>query len=850
MQFPQSVLSLCLACLIVLCSLKSVSLNPIDCTRHCVCMQLSMTCVGLNLTSVPDNVSAEINVLNLTANNIESITDADFWALEELENVDVSYNALANISLGAFDRNRKLRVLSLTHNVLDVEAVLAAGRSPVQKLLLTANRIRDLDQFFESSSLSFLDLSENSVHSVPAKFLKNLPNLEHLSLAGNRIERFVLDKSFGENRLKHLNLSRNSITQFSVSTLFGRLEVLDLSWNFISAIDPEWFASFPNLTVFVFTGNRIDSIPDFAFRHSWHLQAITLNSLHNLTAISKNTFYRLEFLERLQLSENSRLTAVDVDALSSLQQLKHLDLSRNNLSSFHLNLLINLMKLEFVDLTGNAWTCDCLTLNQFLVLQDTLAETGCILKLDPICGVLLSPQSRLALNLTSALDCRVPKILSTTKTVSHAIGSSARLDCVAVSHPMPQVIWTTNRNVTVKNSTLGRDMSLMEDIVKQAPGVYVKEMEDESRMFVLPNGSLYVTYVTRKDGGVYTCFSVNEYGNATMLVEFQLNYEVMSYVVITSIVLGFLTAVGFFLIAVIVGIARYLTLVCSRKEQKKRKSIREVLDTIHDYKAAQFDRFSAYRTAKMDQLSAFKSAKIDQLSAFRHSRVGRLRTYKQATVTSVLHYLERMREHYTNQTARIKDNCAQQMDKLRDTYGVQRGKFKDYRSHQVERMRENYNAQVLKVREYGVQQMSRLREQYKSQQQNVLKLLELLDVGNCVTVIEAECMHTESVIFDASIAFDFEAHPIHVPRDTDSSLSDESHYLTASESSSNSNENIPLSCSADIEPRVERAGGSGRNSPSELIYRGVISHGDIALSSMGDSSGGTGVAELERETEC
>lgn len=847
MQFPQSVLSLCLACLIVLCSLKSVSLNPTDCTRHCVCTQLSMTCVGLSLTSVPDNVSVEISVLNLTANNIQSIADTDFWALEELENVDVSYNALANISLGAFDKNRKLRVLSLTHNVLDIESVLAAGRSPVQTLLLTANRIRDLDQFFESSSLSFLDLSENSIHSVPAKFLKNLPNLEHLSLAGNRIEKFVLNRSLGESRLKHLNLSRNSITQFSISTLFGRLEALDLSWNLISAINPEWFASFPNLAVFVFTGNRIDSIPDFAFRHSRHLQAITLNFLQNLTAISKNTFYGLEFLERLELSANSRLTAVDIDALSGLQQLKYLGLSCNNLSSFHLNLLINLTELEFVDLAGNAWTCDCLMLNQFLVLQDVLSETGCILKLGPICGVLLSPQSRLALNLTSALDCRAPKILSTTKTVSHGIGSSARLDCVAVSNPMPQVIWTTNRNATVKNSTLGRDMSLTEDILKQ--GVYVKEMEDESRMFVLPNGSLYVTYVTRKDGGVYTCFSVNEYGNATMLVEFQLNYEVMSFVVITSIAFGFLTAVGFFLIAVIVGIVRYLTFVCSRKEQKKRKSIREVLDTIHDYKAAQFDRFSAYRTAKLDQLSAFKSAKIDQLSAFKHSRVGRLRTYKQATVTSVLHYLERMREHYTNQTARIKDNCAQQMDKLRETYGVQRGKFKDYRSHQVERMRENYNAQVLKVREYSVQQMLRLREQYKSQQQNVLKLLELLDVGNCVTVIEAECMHTESVIFDASIAFDFEAHPIHVPRDTDSSLSDESHYLTASESSSNSNENIPLSCSADVESRVVRACESGRNSPGELIYRGV-SQGDIALSSMGVSSGGIGVAESERETEC
>lgn len=61
--------------------------------------------------------------------------------------------------------------------------------------------------------------------------------------------------------------------------------------------------------------------------------------------------------------------------------------------------------------------------------------------------------------------------------------------------------------------------------------------------------------------------------------------------------------------------------------------------------------------------------------------------------------------------------------------------------------------------------MLRLREQYKLQQQHLLKLLELLDIGNCVNVIEAECIRTESTIFDADITFDVEAQAIHVPQD-------------------------------------------------------------------------------------
>ena len=47
--------------------------------------------------------------------------------------------------------------------------------------------------------------------------------------------------------------------------------------------------------------------------------------------------------------------------------------------------------------------------------------------------------------------------------------------------------------------------------------------------------------------------------------------------------------------------------------------------------------------------------------------------------------------------------------------------------------------------------MSKLRDQYKIQQQNLMKLLELLEVGNCLHVIEAECSRTESMIFDSEI---------------------------------------------------------------------------------------------------
>ena len=91
-------------------------------------------------------------------------------------------------------------------------------------------------------------------------------------------------------------------------------------------------------------------------------------------------------------------------------------------------------------------------------------------------------------------------------------------------------------------------------------------------------------------------------------------------------------------------------------------------------------------------------------------------------------------------------------------------------------------------------QMARLREQYKLQQQHLLKLLELLEIGNCVTVIEAECTRTESTIFDADIVFDLEAQPIHLHRENDLNLSfDETNEDLSPGSSSSSLNDDPIS---------------------------------------------------------
>jgi len=68
---------------------------------------------------------------------------------------------------------------------------------------------------------------------------------------------------------------------------------------------------------------------------------------------------------------------------------------------------------------------------------------------------------------------------------------------------------------------------------------------------------------------------------------------------------------------------------------------------------------------------------------------------------SIQQYLDRMREHYSDRTARIKRNCAARSERLRQNYAAQRGRMKDNRSAQMKKIRDNYMDRRAKLREYS-----------------------------------------------------------------------------------------------------------------------------------------------------
>ena len=784
-----------------------------QCPQPCTCnAELAFIyCDNASLTEIPSNLSPLVQHLSLRANNISFLDNNTFQHLPKLQILDLSDNPLTNISSSAFLSESLYHLVLIGCGLEDVQLGALTGLKQLQHLSLAGNNITDLNSLPLNSftNLHTLDLSYNTLRQVPGDLLSSLLNLTTLELQGNAITALTWNHSaLTSHPLRHLNLSHNGLEHMAADslTILSSLEHLDVRHNSLANMNVKLLGSLGQLSVLWLGANPLAHIPNWAFSNCSNLQHLQASAMPNLTNIPPFAFEGLVALKSLNLSNNPSLEFIHPAAFNPLSSLETLDLSQNHLETLFPHTFQNLTGLKSIALSGNPWSCDCDTkwLHQWVLEAN---QSGV---LEQAQGIQCSYPERLVgtslvRSSTSNFTCDEPHILNHTEVAWFQIGSQALLDCVVSGTPRPVVTWITPRRLVFRHHRALVDHSQV-DPEEEAyhsyhpwheTQVYIHQPVYDQRITILPNGSLYIDYVTRADAGPYTCIAENYLGNDTVMVNFKLKY-LIKVTVVESIIVGFGSAFTFFLVTVVIAAIRYVTFWCSAEERNKRKGIREVLETIQDYKSAQFDKLKDYKQAKVEQISAYKSAKLGQLSAFKTAKIDKIRTYKQMTVTNVIFHMQRMREHYTGQVAKIKDNCSKQVEKLQENYCNQMGKFKDYKSYQVDRIRENYQSQVMKIREYGSDQLKRLRDQYKMQQLHIMKLLELLDIGNCMHVIEAECIRTESMIFDPNITFDLEAKPVHIclPYNEESGNSD---YLTASSEGEGSVVNMPYILSMEDE---------------------------------------------------
>ena len=774
------------------------------------------------------NISApKLIILDLQCNNLETLPDQALSNFPNLKKVSLQYNKLKTVTLSALTNLPSLRHMDLGYNAIKGFDFTSNTNnlSHIHTLDLSNNMLSELSQreWFALLDVQLLNLSSNRLMYIPsASYHHNLTVAQHLlhnnvtpssdaarvngALSPYMNETYSLIYSIDENmnsknrNIEMLDLSHNDLQMVHKRGFqhLHKLTTLHLNANKLKVLLPTWFEDLYKLEQLNLDANPIVYIPKRAFVDCSEMLYLTLSHMPNLKHIHYDAFAGLNNLLQLIVSNNSLLDYLHASTLTPLHSLQIFDISYGAIKTVFPDLLANASVLETFKMEGNPVDCGC---DSKWIYQWINEFNNTMPKFHSPENITCASPSFVKNRTISDLDgfnfsCTPARIVNSTdyNDAMFKVGSPAVVDCVPAGDPQPRITWITPHGHMVLHHPAyvnwlrpgPHHHTFHANHPWHEGDNYEHDVPRSRRIYVLNNGSLYVDYMLRNDAGAYTCKVENPHGNETIIIHVRLDYSMFMFSIKVSMGVGFACALGFFCIAVLTAVLRYIAYFCSKEQRQKRKSISEILasldqyrhdkidrlsqyksekiDKLSQYKSEKFDKISAYKTEKFDKLSAFKSAKFDQLAQYKMAKVDKLRSYKNLSFSTLVHYIKGMREYYILQMVRIKENCTLQSEKLRENYSMKSCAFKDYRSHKLDAMRENYAIQVMKIKEYGSSQMAKLREQYRSQQNHILKLIELMDIGNCMHIVEAECMRTESMLFDANdLNFDFDTHPVHVP---------------------------------------------------------------------------------------
>ncbi|KAF4357729.1 hypothetical protein G4B88_023187 [Cannabis sativa] len=297
----------------------------------------------------PDLIISNLDWLStLTSLNFLDLSNLDLgevknwmqpiFQLPQLTNVNLSSCSLQDLTPNSFPsyNNSSISILDLSWNVLSNYSTYHWLINSMPNLLhldlhnnmlsFPQNSLGNL----VTSTLTYLDLSDNEIHGTIPNTFKNITSLEYLSLRGNYFSG-TIPYGFGNlASLTYLDLSANRLEN-SIPNDFANmnaLEYLDLSFNNLKG---------KMMDMFVVKDTQLLSLKELR---------INANQLHGLVPKSIGN---LRHLEILNLSMNSLEGVLSEAHFSNLSKLYHLDLSFNkhlelNVSSnwippFHLQVL-------------------------------------------------------------------------------------------------------------------------------------------------------------------------------------------------------------------------------------------------------------------------------------------------------------------------------------------------------------------------------------------------------------------------------------------------------------------------------------------------------------------------------
>ncbi len=276
-----------------------------DCPADCSCQgQDSIFCIQRRSSTVP-RVPTTTQNLYIFQNGIDTLSQDDFKGLGELELLDLSQNELAEFPDGVFEMLSKLKNLDLSSNhITHISKDSFSGLVQLERLYLHANRIQ----------------------SIHLEAFEGLEMLLELKLQGNQLTSLP---SLHFPRLLLLDLSHNNIPTLGPSDLqTPHLEALKVASLGLTSVDEDLIASLGNLHDLDISTNKLTEVP----------QALKQDSLKGLIKLSLaanplgelrvEDFQKLTGLQELDLT-GLKLQGFPQSFFQTFPRLMHLTAAEN-----------------------------------------------------------------------------------------------------------------------------------------------------------------------------------------------------------------------------------------------------------------------------------------------------------------------------------------------------------------------------------------------------------------------------------------------------------------------------------------------------------------------------------------
>ncbi|KAK5856634.1 hypothetical protein PBY51_008217 [Eleginops maclovinus] len=238
------------------------------CPEKCSCdgRKLTVSCIGKNLTEIPETIDEITLKLDLRNNNLEvlpkgaftltpylthltlqrcnifRVKEGAFRKLGRLVSLNLAYNKIDVLYQESFDGLSALKELQLDHNrLVYIPNMAFQGLQNIKWLRLSRNSLNNLapEAFTGLFTLNRLSLDHNELQFFPTQTMSRLPEVTRLDMSHNPMT-YLGEESVSMLKLTHLYLDHMSIQDLSDQALFGAplLSHLDLSHNQLRYLEP------------------------------------------------------------------------------------------------------------------------------------------------------------------------------------------------------------------------------------------------------------------------------------------------------------------------------------------------------------------------------------------------------------------------------------------------------------------------------------------------------------------------------------------------------------------------------------------------------------------------------------